>query len=185
MHSMFSSYCVENANGECSLLKSNYVWVHRKTESQALGWDAQSCVGTKKGQLWPRYRPRWISTPICISLLPLFLSSSSLHSLRLVSSPWGHLLFPGSLQSKRDNLCDDLSTSQGGGRKHSNDQCFCNLYNRATNPYNSTASLPASKSGRRWHGRSHRSHWNLARSSFLPTLFSPCQPQHNVLAPTT
>lgn len=120
-----------------------------------------------------------------VFLSSLFLSSSSLHSLRLVSSPWGHLLFPGSLQSKRDNLCDDLSTSQGGGRKHGSDQCFCNLYNRATNPYNSAASLPASNSGRRWRGRSHRSHWNLARSSFLPTLFSPRQPQHNVLAPTT
>lgn len=115
----------------------------------------------------------------CSCLLPLFTVSGSAVALGDISS------FPVAFRAKGTIHVMDLSTSQGGGRKHSSDQCFCNLDNRATNPYNSTASLPALKSGRRWHRRSHRSHWNLACSSFLPALFSPCQPQHNVLAPTT
>lgn len=124
-------------------------------------------------------RPSVFFSSLCSCPLPLSTVSG------LSVTPGDISSLPGAFRAKGTIHGTRLSTSQGGGRKRSRDQCFCNLYNRATNPCNSTASLPALKSGRRWHGWSHRSHWSLACSSFLPTLFSPCPPQHNVLAPMT
>lgn len=168
--------CTEKASGECQLLK----WTCGSTErlypkitiSPRPGLGCSVMCGTKKGQLWPKVQRLLGLHPVCISVLLLLLSCPlRLSSLRLVSSPFGHPFSLVAFKAKRALCVMDLSASQGGGREHSSDQCFCNLCNRATNLCDRTASLPALESGRRWP-RSHRSVWNLACPTPLPTLFS-------------
>lgn len=73
------------------------------------GRGAPSRVGTKKSQLWPKYRHHWVSAPICISLLSLP------HASDLSTAPVG---IPSPLVASRAKGTvhfRDLSTSQGGG----------------------------------------------------------------------
>lgn len=94
-------------------------------------------------------RPSVFLSSLCSCPLPLSTVSGSSVAPGDISS------FPVAFRAKGTSHVMDLSASQGGSRKHSSDPCFCNLCNRATNPYNNTASLPASRSGRRWRRWSH------------------------------
>uniref|UniRef100_A0A8C6AK97 Uncharacterized protein n=1 Tax=Monodon monoceros TaxID=40151 RepID=A0A8C6AK97_MONMO len=79
-----------------------------------------------------------VSTPIFISLL-LLLSCPSLKTQACQQLLWPLPSPLVAFRAKGMIHVMDFSTSQGGGIEHSSDQCFWNLYTRATNLCNTSS----------------------------------------------
>uniref|UniRef100_A0A8C9E472 Uncharacterized protein n=1 Tax=Phocoena sinus TaxID=42100 RepID=A0A8C9E472_PHOSS len=79
-----------------------------------------------------------VSTPVFISLL-LLLSCPSLKTQACQQLLWPLPSLLVAFRAKGMIHVMDFSTSQGGGVEHSSDQCFWNLYTRATNLCNTSS----------------------------------------------